>query len=119
MDIKDIISANIGTCKENGSLHVSFKKTVNIRQYETEVVEASLTVPLGHEDVGHRLELVESIALAKVEYGVMFNLLAAGRITQAEFDQRKLELVAGVETLSAYLGIPLEQMNEYVAGGQA
>lgn len=111
MDIKDIISANIGSSVENGNLHVSFKKTVNIRQYETEVVEASLTVPLSQADMGQRLELVESVALAKVEYGVMFNLLAAGRITQAEFDQRKMELIAGVDTLSAYLGIPLEQLN--------
>lgn len=111
MDIKQIVEANIGTSAKNGELRVNFKKTVNIRQYETEVVEASLTVPLAPEDVGPRYELIEAIAFAKVEYGVLFSLLAAGRITQAEFDQRKSEMVLGVETLSNYLGIPLSDLS--------
>ena len=110
MDIKSIIESNIGSGLENGVLTVNFKKVVNTKQYETESVEASLTVPLGVEDIGKRFEVIEAVALAKVEYGVLFNLLATGRITQSEFDARKVQLVSEVEILSNYLGVSLNDL---------
>ena len=89
--MNEILNTEIGSSVHDGKMSVSFKKTVLIRQYETEVIEANLEFPMTPEDM-KRIPYIETIALAKLEYSVLFQLYASGQISQGEFEQRKYQL---------------------------
>lgn len=112
MNIESILSAGIGSSTENGRLRMNFKKTINIRQYETEVIEASLDIPITPNMTGAKLEMIESVALAKIEYGIMWNLLAREMITQEEFNNCKLKLENDIEIMSQYTGVSIDSLME-------
>lgn len=84
--MREITECNLGSSVNNGVLRVGFKKTINIRQYETEVIDITLDIPLAEGDLGAKFPVVEQVAIVKAEYGAMLNLLANGRITQDEFN---------------------------------
>ena len=103
MTIGEILSSNIGSCEKDGKLALSYKKTVCVRQYETEVMEASIEVPLTNDDIKNRLPLIEAIATAKIKYGVLFQLYAEKFITQQEWEDRKRELEDEVTVMEQYV----------------
>ena len=100
MNINEILASNIGSSVENGKLKVSFRKTVNLRQYETEVLEADIEVPLTQEN---RLPLIEVIAASKLEYGVLFQMYASRMISKEEFDARKAQFEQAVTAQEQYV----------------
>lgn len=102
MTMSEILASNVGSAVQDGKLRVTFRKTVCLRQYETEVVEADFEVPVTPDDVANRLPYIESLALAKLEYGVMFNLYAAHLITEEQFAERKRQLEDAVTAQKNY-----------------
>jgi hypothetical protein len=73
-------------------LTVSFKKTVLIRDYETEVIEASTNVTLDHPVSGAERILITAIMRVQMEYEAYCNLVMKGMVTQMQFDMRKQAL---------------------------
>lgn len=110
MNIGDILNAKVGSSEKDGKLSLSFRKTINVRQYETEVIEANLEVPITTDMTGLKLEMIESVVLAKLEYGVLWNMLARGMITQAEFDDCKQKLETSVNVMSQFTGVGVEEL---------
>lgn len=100
MNIDEILSYNLDRAGNGGKVSVSFKKTVNVRQYETEVVEASMEVAFDEADAPEDVEEKIAVASAKVEYACMVNLLAKGQVTQTQFNERRSQLEQSVTAIS-------------------
>lgn len=82
-----IMEASLG--EVSNKLTVTFKKTVLIRDYETEVIEATNSVELDHPLVGIERMFVTAILEIQMEYTAYINLTTKGLITQSEFVKRK------------------------------
>lgn len=99
MVLNDILSASFGEAKNN--IRVSFKKTVLIRDYETEVIEGSCEVEVANEVSGAERVLMLAVAQAQMEYEAYVNLLMKGLVTQQAFDNRIKCLVSEVGAIKA------------------
>lgn len=95
INMNDILSANIAEC--HGTLNAKFKKTVNIRQYESETYELSATVELDYPLSSPERALVTAILQAQVEYTVLCQLFYKHLITPEEFVTRRGELETDVQ----------------------
>lgn len=82
-------------------LNVSFKKTVFIRDYETEVIEANSTVNLDKNITGAERVFISALIRVQLEYEAYCNLLMKGMVTQKEFEQRKLSLATELNALKS------------------
>ena len=102
MTMDDILSSKLSSSLEDGKLHISFRKTVCLRQYETEVMEAEIDVPVTQDDIDHRLPYIATLAEAKLEYSVLYQFWLANKITREEFETRKAQLVEGANTQRVY-----------------
>lgn len=85
-----IMQASFGEISND--LTVTFKKTVLIRQYETEVIESTSTVKFDHPLVGIERMFVTAILEIQMEYTAYINFTTKGLITNTQFQQRKEEL---------------------------
>ncbi len=102
LTMDDILKAEVGAFCENGNLRVSVKKTVNMRQYETEVIEADISVPVTAEQVKNDIPYIATVLTSKLQYSVLFQLYATGRITPEEFFDSKSKIEASVNSQKAY-----------------
>lgn len=82
-----IMEASLG--EVSNKLTVTFKKTVLLRQYETEVIESTSTVEFDHPLIGIERMFVTAIIEIQMEYTAYVNLTAKGLITQSQLTQRK------------------------------
>lgn len=85
-----IMEASFGEISND--LTVTFKKTVLLRQYETEVIESTSTVKFDHPLIGIERMFVTAILEIQMEYTAYINLTTKGLITNTQFQQRKEEL---------------------------
>ena len=88
--IDSVLGASFGETGQ--TLAVSFKKTVLIRDYETEVIEASSTVTLDKPVSGAERTFITAMMRIQLEYEAYCNLLMKGMVTQLQFDTRKKAL---------------------------
>lgn len=88
--IDKVIKSSFG--ESTNTINVMFKKTVLIKDYETEVLEASTQVTFDHAITGAERILVSAMLRIQMEYEAYCNLVMKGMVTQTQFDQRKLEL---------------------------
>lgn len=85
--INKVMQASFG--EVSNTMTVSFKKTVLIRDYETEVIEASTNVTLDKPLTGAERMFITAIMRIQMEYEAYCNLVMKGMVTQKVFDQRK------------------------------
>lgn len=85
-----IMEASLG--EVSNKITVTFKKTVLIRDYETEVIEATNSVEFDHPLIGIERMFVTAILEIQMEYTAYINLTTKGLITNTQFQQRKEEL---------------------------
>lgn len=85
-DIKTALSYDIGG-REN-RITVAFKKTCNVRPYESETVEATTEIVIDTSLKGYERQFVLAVAQASVELEVYNNLLAKGLISVQEHTER-------------------------------
>ncbi len=78
---------------------VSFRKTVNTRPYETEVVEAEVVVRVPNDMAGIERILHLAIIQAQVEYEVYLNLAIKGYVTKEEFDNERKVIESTINKL--------------------
>lgn len=90
IEMDKIMQASFG--EVSNELAVTFKKTVLLRQYETEVIESTSTVKFDHPLIGIERMFVTAILEIQMEYTAYINLTTKGLITNTQFQQRKEEL---------------------------
>ena len=110
----DILKASLGEASSN--IRANFKKTVNIRQYETEVFEASSTLEIDKPLSGVERMLLSAILQAQLEYEVYVQMAYKQIVTGSELATRKAELENDVNAIKAkgeqLLGKPLDYLFE-------
>ena len=100
LNMDDILDCSLGDNEDNcDSLRISFKKTINIRQYESEVSEVEVTLRVPNNISGAERMLMLAIMQAQAEYEVYCALAFKNQITPQEFDRRKQELIEGVNKM--------------------
>jgi len=92
-----IMQASLG--EVSNKLNVTFKKTVLIRDYETEVIESTTSVELEHPISGIERMFITAILEIQMEYTAYINLTAKGLVTQSQFAQRKQMLEEGLYSI--------------------
>lgn len=98
LNMDDILQANVDD--SSSVIKVAFKKTVNIKQYESETVEASVEAHIDRKLAGVERMLITGILQAQVEYSVLSQLAyKAEQLPDSEFQRRRSELVNEVNTL--------------------
>lgn len=90
ISMDDVMQASIG--EVSNKLTVTFKKTVLIRDYETEVIEATTSVDLDKPLTGIERMFVSAILQIQMEYTAYINLVSKGIVTKTQFEQRKTAL---------------------------
>ena len=112
VNMDNILSATFG--ESGGTIRATFKKTINIKQYETEVVELSSTLEVPKELTGIERMLVNAVLQAQLEYEAYISLRTKGYITDAQLHSRRAELEQSVNLLKAkgevLLGRPLNNI---------
>ena len=78
--------------ESSSKMKVTVKKTVLIREYETEVVEASTELDIEDNVKGSERVLIGAILKTQMEYMIYVDLLFKQLITQTDYDERKQEL---------------------------
>lgn len=94
INMDDIMNASLG--EVSNKLSVTFKKTVLVRDYETEVMEAVTSVELDHGVTGIERMFITAILEIQMEYTAYINLAAKGIVTQSALEQRKKNLEDGL-----------------------
>lgn len=97
ISMDSIMDASLG--EVSNKLTVTFKKTVLIRDYETEVIEATSSVEFEHPLVGIERMFVTAIIEIQMEYTAYINLASKGIITQSQLTERKLMLEQSLYTI--------------------
>lgn len=93
----DILRANIG--ESRGTLAAQFKKTVNIRQYESETVVVNAELTLDYPIGSPERTLITSILMAQVEYAAMCQLSFKGQMGDQDFYERRSQLEAELQSV--------------------
>ena len=89
-----IMEASLG--EVSNKLTVTFKKTVLIRDYETEVKESTITVDLEEELTAIERMFVTALLQVQMEYTAYCNLAAKGIVTVQQLTERKAMLEEGL-----------------------
>lgn len=111
--INRALAASFG--EASNVLTVSFKKTVLIRDYETEVIESSTNITLDHPVSGAERTFITAIMRVQMEYEAYCNLVMKGMVTQMEFDMRKQALANDLMALKAKAeAISGQNMDKYL-----
>lgn len=116
VDMNGIMRATFG--ESSSSIRATFKKTVNVRQYETESYEVSSTLEVPKEITGIERMLLSAMLQAQIEYEVYIQMAVKGVITQSQLVTRKGELENDVNMIKnkgeELLGKPLDYLFELV-----
>lgn len=99
ISMDSIMSAELGKNEETDILKINFKKTINTRQYESEVSEVEVTLKVPNNISGAERMLLLGIMQAQAEYEVYCMLVFKEQITKQEFEKRRSELEKAVNTL--------------------
>ena len=97
VDMDKIIGASFG--EASSTLRATFKKTVNVKQYETETVEISSTLEMDRELSGVERMLASAILQAQLEYDGYVQMRAKGYVTNEQLFSRRTELVDAVNLI--------------------
>lgn len=97
INMNDILSANL--VNVSGNLRAEFKKTVNVRQYESETVTLSVLAQVDESMTGPERLLTSAVLSAQVEYAVLVQLYFKKQISETEFVERRAELENEVQSV--------------------
>lgn len=95
--LDDVMNASFG--EASSIIRATFKKTVNIRQYETEVMEISSTLNMEKALTGIERMIVSAALQIQIEYEAYFQLASKGFVTASEFEDRKKYLTESINAL--------------------
>lgn len=95
--IEEIMKASFGEVGED--VRTSFKKTVLIKQYETEVIEAESTLHFDKQLTAAERMFICAALQVQMEYTAYCQLAYKGMVTNTELRQHKWELEAGLAAI--------------------
>ena len=114
--MNEIMKASFG--ETSSSIRGTFKKTVNVKQYETESVEVSSTLEVDRPLTGIERMLMSAILQAQLEYEAYIQLTCKGTITNSQLETRRQELERDVNLLKAkaeeLLGKPVDYIFDLI-----
>ena len=115
-DMNEILKATFG--EASSMVRASFKKTVNVKQYETEVIEVSSNLNFERPMSGIERAICSAILQAQLEYETYIQLYVKGYVTETQFNERKSALTNDVNMLLAkgeqLTGKPMDYLIEMV-----
>ena len=97
LTMENIMEASFGEVAND--LTVNFKKTVLVRNYETEVIEATTSLKLDKSLTGIERMLVQALLEVQMEYTVYVNLYFKGTITATQFNEHRSFLENSVNSI--------------------
>lgn len=115
--VDNIVNRALGASfgEASNTINVSFKKTVLIRDYETEVIESSTSLVLDKPLSGAERSFITAILRVQMEYEAYCNLVMKGMVTQTEFNIRKEALANDLLALKAKAeAISGQKMDKYL-----
>ena len=101
VSMDDIMKATFGEYpnQDTEELNIVFKKTINIKQYESEVMESSVSVKVPKGLTGAERMVILAIMQAQTEYEMYCMLAFKQYISQNDLIERKTTLENGVSAL--------------------
>jgi hypothetical protein len=94
-----ILAANLGESSSN--VRATYKKTICIREFETEVVELESNLDIGAQVSSIERTLLMALVRAQLEYTAFENLKDKGYITEADATDRKAKLEIEINAIKA------------------
>lgn len=94
IDMDKVMQASLG--EVSNKLEVTFKKTVLIRDYETEVIESTTTIELEHSVTAIERMFITALLQVQMEYTAYCNLAAKGIVTGTQLSERRKMLEEGL-----------------------
>lgn len=85
----------------NETIRVVFKKTINIAQYETEVIEADTSVDVPCGITGIERMIISHILFSELEYEVLLRLVIKGVVSKQDMDKAVDKSEHGLKLLYA------------------
>ena len=116
VSLDELMRSQLG--EKANKIVASFKKTILIKDYETEVIEVTNEIELEDELSGIERMLLCSMLEAKMEYAVYINLYNKGRISKTEYNNRKqgLEQELGIIKKKAEVLVGIDRVRKYFQG---
>lgn len=97
LNMDNIMKASFGEASD--TLRATFKKTVLIKQYETEVIELETTIKIDEKLTGAERMFITAMMQVQLEYTAYIQLAMKGLITQTELNNRRLQLEESLQAL--------------------
>ena len=95
--LDNVLASTFG--EATSDITATFKKTVLVRQYETEVVEMTSTVHFEKPLTSAERVLLSALLEIQLEYTAYVNLVGKGYITATEFNERRAMLEKEINDL--------------------
>lgn len=112
IDMNNIMKASFG--EASSTIRASFKKTINVKQYETEVIEMSSTLEMEKSVTGVERMIISAILQAQLEYDAYIQMRCKGVIGDTQLAERRNELEQDINLLKTkgeqLLGKPLDYL---------
>ena len=118
LTLEDVLGADLGDFT-NGK--VLFRKTVQVKDYESETVEVSVDLGSLKEKPAEIRELILAMAEVQLEYTVYSGLVLKQLITEGEYRERKkknTEYIQGMMAKAVSLGMSVEDIYKYIGKGE-
>lgn len=113
ISVEQVMKSSFG--EASGTIRATYKKTVLIRQYETEVVELETTLKVDKALTGAERMFISAALQLQLEYTAYCQLAFKGLVTQSQLIQRKKELEDGLEAIKTKAENQLgRSLDEYV-----
>lgn len=97
LTIEKIMGASLG--ETSGEIRATFKKTINVRQYETEVLELETVLKIDKQLTGGERMFISALLQAQLEYTAYAELAYKGLVTPDQLSIRKSSLENGINAI--------------------
>lgn len=97
VDMDKIMQASLG--ESSSTIRATFKKTVNVRQYETEQYEISSTLDIPGNISGPERELITAVLEAQLEHSAYLNMYGRGFVTGTQYNDRMSQIVTTINQI--------------------
>lgn len=97
IDMNDVVSAKF--MENESDITVKFKKTIQIRQYESEVIEREATIKITEAISGIERMLISEFLSLQLEYMAYTELYGKQLVSATEFETRRNELTTIANTI--------------------
>lgn len=103
LTIENIMETSFG--EPSSEIRATYKKTLNVKQYETEVIELETVLKIDRELSGGERMMLSAILQVQLEYTAYCQLAFKGLVTQSELQLRKKTLEDGVNAIKNKLEV--------------